>query len=77
MPQTATDPCKLDRLPDKPTQADLELSYAVRGAGIIACDARRALAVDVHAAEHADEDAWLASITPRPPLWRRLLSFGR
>ncbi|MNR93864.1 hypothetical protein D3C72_249300 [compost metagenome] len=77
MPATAMDPCKLDRLPDNPTQADLELSYAVRGAGVVACDARRALAVDAHAAEHADEDAWLAQITPRPSFWRRLLRLDR
>lgn len=77
MPATATEPCKLDRLPDNPTQSDLELSYAVRGAGIIACDARRALAVDVHAAEHADEDAWLAKVTPRAPFWRRVLGLSR
>lgn len=77
MPATATDPCKLDRLPDHPTQSDLETSYAVRGAAIISCDARRALAVDIHAAEHADEDAWLAKVTPRPPLWRRLLGLSR
>lgn len=77
MPATAKDTCKLDRLPDNPTQSDLELSYAVRGAGIIACDARRALAVDVHAAEHADEDAWLAKVTPRPTFWRRLLGIDR
>ncbi|MNN97617.1 hypothetical protein D3C81_2168170 [compost metagenome] len=77
MPATAQQACKLGRLPDNPTQADLEIGYAVRGAGIIGCDARRALAVDVHAAEHADEDAWLARTAPRPSLWRRLLSFGR
>lgn len=77
MPATATDPCKLDRLPDNPTQADLELSYNVRGAVIIACDAKRALAVDIHAAEHADEDAWLAKIAPRPPFWRRVLGLDR
>lgn len=77
MPATATDPCKLDRLPDNPTESDFELSYALRGASIIACDAKRALAVGVHTAEHADEDAWLAKITPRPPFWRRLLGIDR
>lgn len=77
MPSTAQQACALHRLPDNPTHADLEVGYAVRGAGIIACDARRALAVDVHAAEHADEDAWLAKVTPRAPFWRRVLGLGR
>ena len=44
---------------------------------ILACDAKRSLAVDVHQAEHEDQDAWLSAIAPARPLWRRLLSFGR
>lgn len=78
MPATATEPCVLvGRLPTEPTQADLEIGYAVRGAEILACDARRGLAVDVHQAEHDDIDAWLKAIAPRPSLWRRVLGFGR
>lgn len=74
MPATAIEPCKLvGRLPADPSEADLEIGYAVRGAEILACDAKRGLAIDVHAGEHADVDAWLARIAPRPSLWRRLL----
>ena len=78
MPETATQPCTLvGRLPVDPTKADLDIGYAVRGAEILACDAKRGLAVDVHQAEHDDQDAWLAAIAPVRPLWRRILSFGR
>lgn len=78
MAAMATQPCTLvGRLPAEPAQADLEIGYAVRGAEILACDAKRSLAVDVHQAEHDDQDAWLAAIAPARPLWRRLLSFGR
>lgn len=78
MPAEAAKPCTLvGRLPAEPTQADLEIGYAVRGAEILACDARRGLAVDVHQAEHDDVDAWLKTLAPRPPLWRRVLGLGR
>lgn len=78
MPATATQPCTLvGRLPVDPAQADLEIGYAVRGAEILACDAKRGLAVDVHRAEHDDEDAWLKAIIPARPLWRRILRLGR
>lgn len=74
MPTTALQPCTLvGRLPTDPTQSDLEIAYAVRGAEILACDARRNLAIDIHQAEHDDIDAWLKTLAPRPPLWRRLL----
>ena len=53
MPATAIQPCVLvGRLPASPTMADLEIGYAVRGAEILSCDARRQLAVDVHGGEH-------------------------
>ena len=78
MPATAVQPCTLvGRLPAEPAQADLEIGYAVRGAEILACDAKRSLAVDVHQGEHDDEDAWLKAITPARTLWRRILGFGR
>jgi hypothetical protein len=78
MPATAVQPCQLvGRLPADPTQADLEIGYALRGAEILSCDAKRGLAVDVHQAEHIDEDAWLKAITPALPLWRRILSRRR
>ncbi len=56
MPQAARAACALYRLPAAPTQADLEIGYATRGAEIVACDAARALAVQTHEAEHALED---------------------
>lgn len=58
MPTEARQPCELHRLPQVPTQADLEVGYATRGAQIVACDAARRLAVETLDAEHAlEEDA--------------------
>lgn len=56
MPSEARAPCELHRLPPGPTQADLEVGYAARGAQIVACDAARGLAVETLDAEHALED---------------------
>jgi hypothetical protein len=53
MPAEAERPCSLYRLPANPSQADLEIGYATRGAALAACDAARALAVQTYAAEHA------------------------
>jgi hypothetical protein len=50
-------------LPQAPSQADLEIGYATRGAQLVACDAARRLAVQTHEAEHALEDA--AAEAPR------------
>jgi hypothetical protein len=66
MPATAGQPCSLFLLPPAPTQADLEIGYATRGAQVIACDAARALAVQTHAAEHALEDQ-VSRPGPRAP----------
>ena len=64
MPQAARSPCALYCLPSAPTNADLEIGYATRGAEIVACDAARALAVQTHAAEHALEDQVMKAATP-------------
>lgn len=56
MPAEARRPCELHRLPSAATSADLEVSYAQRGAAIVACDAARRLAVETLDAEHALED---------------------
>jgi len=56
MPAEATRPCAIYRLPALPTQADLEIGYATRGAQLATCDAARALAVQTQAAEHAMQD---------------------
>ncbi len=58
LPQAAATPCRLDRLPEAPTQADLEASYAARGAALALCDAARALAVETLLAERALQDRW-------------------
>ena len=55
-PEEARRPCELHRLPEGPTQADLEIGYATRGAQLAACDAARRLAVETHDAEHALEE---------------------
>lgn len=55
-PPEAARPCSLYVLPDMPTEADLEIGYATRGAQVVACDAARRLAVQTHEAEHALED---------------------
>ncbi len=54
-PPEASRPCAIHLLPERPTQADLEVGYATRGAQIVACDAARRLAVETHEAEHALE----------------------
>jgi uncharacterized lipoprotein YajG len=56
MPAEAARPCSLFVLPQAPTQADLEIGYATRGAQLMACDAARRLAVQTLEAEHVLED---------------------
>jgi len=56
MPAEARRACELHRLPEQPTQADLEVGYATRGAQILACDAARRMAVETHEAEHGLQD---------------------
>lgn len=74
MPEQAARPCHLRRLPDNATAADLETALIIRGAAIVACDAARQLAVDVHAGEHRDEAAWLkGTVDRRRPWWQRIL----
>ena len=58
LPEAATTPCRLDRLPDSATQADLEASYASRGAALVLCDAARALAVETLMNDRALQDRW-------------------
>jgi len=56
IPAEASRPCSLFLLPKAPTQADLEIGYATRGAQIVACDAARRLAVQTNQAEHDLQD---------------------
>ena len=58
LPPLATSACVLPRLPDNPTQADLETAYARRGAAIATCDAARRLAVETLMSERRLLDAW-------------------
>lgn len=51
-PEAAASPCFLDRLADRPTQADFEISYRMRGVNLAECDGKRQLAVDTLEAEH-------------------------
>lgn len=59
LPEAATTPCRLDRLPEAASQADLEASYAARGGALVLCDAARSLAVDTLLAERALVDRWI------------------
>ena len=58
LPAEAVTPCRLDRLPERPTVGDLEAAYVARGAGLVACDAARRLAVETLEAERALQDRW-------------------
>jgi hypothetical protein len=60
MPAEAAKACSLYVLPQAPTEADLEIGYATRGAQIVACDAARRLAVQTLEAEHSLEDQLVA-----------------
>lgn len=60
LPREATTSCRLDRLPDRPTLADLESSYMARGLALAECEAARRLAVEILLAERALQDRWRA-----------------
>lgn len=56
--EAATRPCALATLPERPSLADLEAAYLLRGAQIVACDGARRLAVETLVAERAMQDRW-------------------
>ena len=58
LPDAATQPCALPKLPAEPTIADLEAGYMARGAALVVCDGARRLAVDTLTSERALQDAW-------------------
>ena len=62
LPEAATRPCALARLPDVPTMADLEVGYMTRGSDLLACDAARQLAVDTLLAERALQARWRKTV---------------
>lgn len=55
----ATEPCRLARLGDTATWADLEAAYVMRGVHLADCDLARRLALETLAAERLAIDAWL------------------
>ena len=69
LPRAAATPCVLDRLPDAPTQGDLEVAYVARGAALLACETARELAVETLLAERVLQDRWRAAQTPHRQLW--------
>lgn len=58
LPALATTPCVLERLPESPTLADLEVAYMERGARLVACENARSTAVATLTAERALQDQW-------------------
>lgn len=58
LPSAATTPCRLERLPERPTLADFENVYMLRGLRLAECEAARALAVETLLAERALQDRW-------------------
>lgn len=74
MPDLALRACALPRLPDQATAVDLESAFTARGVALVACDAARQLAVDVHTGQRLDQEAWLRqSADRRLPWWRKVL----
>ena len=71
LPRMATTPCVLERLPDTPTEADLEVAYIERGARLVACEEARGLAVETLLAERALQDRWRRETEARrrPSVW--------
>jgi hypothetical protein len=57
LPETASRPCDLHRLPEGATASDLEIGYVTRGSQIVACDAARRLAVETLFAERRAQEA--------------------
>lgn len=58
LPVSVTTPCVLERLPESPTLADLEVAYMVRGERLVACENARASAVATLMTERALQDRW-------------------
>ena len=64
LPTAAATPCRLDRLPERPSLADFEAAYMARGFRLAECEAARALAVETLLAERALQDRWRAEAVP-------------
>lgn len=71
IPTAATQPCRLDLLPETQTVGDLRASYARRGEALVICDGARDLAVQTLIAERELQDRWREETQPkrRFPFW--------
>ena len=69
LPRLATEPCELPTLPDMPTEADFEATYALRGSAVVQCDAARDLAVQTLLSEREIQDRWREQTKPKP-FWK-------
>jgi len=69
LPSLATEPCKLVTLPEVPTEADLEVTYALRGSALVQCDAARDLAVQTLLSERELQDRFREQTAPKP-FWK-------
>lgn len=58
LPAEVTTPCQIARLGATATLADLEQAYMQRGAQLAACDAARALALEVIMTERRMRTDW-------------------
>lgn len=76
IPADAQKPCALYRLPASPTRADLEVGYVTRGAQLIECEGRRAVAVTTFATQAAAEAAWIEARERRRSRTCRWLRLG-
>jgi len=71
LPEAATRPCVLTRLPAARPFADLGIASVRRGSRLVACEAARASAVETLTAERALQDRWrrAAGARRRPAIW--------
>ena len=70
LPPAALSPCILERVPERPTLADLEVAYMARGAQLVACEAARAIAVETLRAERDLQDRWRRDSGRSGGAWR-------
>lgn len=71
-PAEAMRACPLYTLPVNPTNDDLKVGYATRGAQVIACDGRRQLALAALGQQHNALDAFELARAKRRCAWWKL-----
>jgi len=69
LPEAAIRPCVLERLPETPTEGDLEVAYVARGAALVACESAREMAVGTLRAERDLQDRWRQAQSRRRRSW--------